>query len=269
MSINELFKTKKPIVAMLHLKALVGDPLYDEEKGMEYVVECAKKDLSSLIKGGVDAVIISNEFSLPYQRKVDFVTVASMAYVIGEIKPLITIPFGVDCISDGLATIELAAAVGANFVRGTFSGVYVGDGGFYNNDFSNTYRRKKQLNLDDLKMFYFLNPESDMNLDTRNIAEIARSLTFKVNPDAFCISAKSAGSSVDPTLIKNVKKELPNSFCFCNTGAKKETIEDILSYSDGAIVGTTFKKNGNFHNDVDGQRVKEFMEVVKNIRKGL
>ena len=36
---------------------------------------------------------------------------------------------------------ELAAAVDADFVRGTFHGVYVGDGGFYNNDFSKLQRR--------------------------------------------------------------------------------------------------------------------------------
>jgi len=44
-----------------------------------------------------------------------------MARVIGESMDEIRIPFGVDCISDGLATIELAAAVSADFVRGTFS----------------------------------------------------------------------------------------------------------------------------------------------------
>lgn len=44
-----------------------------------------------------------------------------MARVIGELMDEIRIPFSVDCISDGLATIELAAAVSADFVRGTFS----------------------------------------------------------------------------------------------------------------------------------------------------
>ena len=62
--VEELFKTKKPIIAMLHLNALPGDPLFVPEKGMTDVVEYAKKDLLALQAGGVDGVIFSNEFSL-------------------------------------------------------------------------------------------------------------------------------------------------------------------------------------------------------------
>ena len=99
------------------------------------VVEHARADLHALQDGGVDGIIFSNEFSLPYERHMSFVTPAAMARVIGELKSEICVPYGVDCISDGLAAIELAAAVDAKFIRGTFSGVYVGDGGLYNNDF--------------------------------------------------------------------------------------------------------------------------------------
>eukprot|EP00831_Metopus_contortus_P057646 TRINITY_DN49998_c0_g1_i2.p2 TRINITY_DN49998_c0_g1~~TRINITY_DN49998_c0_g1_i2.p2 ORF type:complete len:113 (-),score=43.69 TRINITY_DN49998_c0_g1_i2:175-513(-) len=69
------------------------------------------------------------------------------AEYMGELKESLKIPFGIDCISDALATIETAAAVEADFVRGTFSGVYVGDGGLYNNDFSKLLRRKAALHL--------------------------------------------------------------------------------------------------------------------------
>ena len=51
---EELFGVKKPIIAMCHLQPLPGDPHYDQEKGIEYVVECARKDLHALQDGGVD-----------------------------------------------------------------------------------------------------------------------------------------------------------------------------------------------------------------------
>ena len=183
--INEMFQVQKPIIAMLHLDALPGDPAFHCGDTMDAVVAHAKEDLAALQAGGVDGVLISNEFSLPYERHMSFVTPAAMARVIGELKRDIRVPFGVDCISDGLATIELAAAVSADFVRGTFCGCYVGDGGLYNNDFSQLLRRKAALGLDDLRMFYFLNPESDRNLDTRPLPDIAKSLVFKAAPDAF------------------------------------------------------------------------------------
>ena len=151
---EEMFGVKKPILAMLHLDALPGDPLFKYGSDMNTVVEHAREDLHALQDGGVDGIIISNEFSLPYQRQMDRVTPAAMAYVIGCLRSEIRVPFGVDAISDGMACIELAAAVKAQFVRGTFCGVYVGDGGFYNNDFSAVLRRKAALHLDDLKMLY-------------------------------------------------------------------------------------------------------------------
>ena len=202
-----------------------------------------------------------------------FVTPAAMAYVIGALKSEIRVPYGVDCISDGLATIELAAAVNAKFVRGTFSGVYVGDGGLYNNDFSQLLRRKAALHLDDLKMLYFINPESDRNLDTSPLADIAKSTIFKAHPDGLCISANAAGQDVDEALIAGVKKAAPDMAVLCNTGCRPDTIAQKLTYADAAVVGTYFKENGKLENEklenvrVDAVRVREFMAVVKALRE--
>jgi membrane complex biogenesis BtpA family protein len=192
-----------------------------------------------------------------------------MAYVIGCLRSEIRVPFGVDAISDGKACLELAAAVKAQFVRGTFCGVYVGDGGFYNNDFSDLLRRKAALHLDDLKMLYFINPESDRNLDTRPLADIARSTMAKASPDGLCISANAAGQDVDDALIASVKQANPDVVVLCNTGCRINTIERKLSTADAAVVGTTFKRNGIFEERVDVERVAAFMEVVRKFRENL
>mgnify|MGYP000559123249 CR=1 FL=1 len=71
---------------MCHLQAMPGDPGYNEEKGMDYVIEMARHDLKALQDGGVDAVMFSNEFSLPYLTQVKTVTTAAMANVIGELN---------------------------------------------------------------------------------------------------------------------------------------------------------------------------------------
>lgn len=266
---EKMFGVKKPIIAMLHLDALPGDPLYKVENDMDVVIEHARADLHALQDGGVDGIIVSNEFSLPYQREMDMVTPAAMAYVIGNLRSEIKVPYGVDAISDGAACLELAAAVKAQFVRGTFSGVYVGDGGLYNNDFSKLLRRKAALHLDDLKMFYFINPESDRNLDTRNLADIAKSTMAKAAPDGLCISANAAGQDVDDELIASVKAANPEVVVLCNTGCRVNTIERKLTTADAAVVGTTFKKDGIFEERVDVNRVREFMEVVYKFRETL
>ncbi|MEG2930364.1 MAG: BtpA/SgcQ family protein [Ruthenibacterium sp.] len=272
---QKMFGVEKPIITMLHLDPLPGDPRFHYGDKMERVVEHARADLKALQDGGVDGVMFSNEFSLPYERHMSFITPACMARIIGELKSELRVPFGVDCISDGQATIELAAAVGANFVRGTFSGVYVGDGGFYNNDFSQLQRRKAALQLDDLKMLYFINPESDRSMDTRPLVDIAKSTIFKAHPDGLCISANAAGQDVDDELIASVKAGTPDVVVLCNTGCRPDTIVRKLTTADAAVVGTYFKENGQLENDklenvrVDINRVKEFMEAVRAFRKTL
>ena len=269
---TKLFGVKKPIIAMLHLDPLPGDPRWRYGDTMESVVQHALADLKALQDGGVDGILISNEFSLPYQRHMNFVTPAAMAYVVGRLKDEIRVPFGVDCISDGEATIELAAAVGADFVRGTFCGVYVGDGGLYNNDFSALLRRKAALHLDNLKMLYFINPESDRNLDTRPLADIAKSIIFKAHPDGLCISANAAGQDVDDALITSVKEANPEVVVLCNTGCRPDIIVRKLRCGDAAVVGTYFKEGGKLEDSrlrnlrVDESRVKEFMAVVHSFR---
>ena len=77
--INDLFGVTKPIIAMCHFKALPGDPGYDHSAGLDAGIESARADLRSLQQGGVDAVMFSNEASLPYLTKVEPITLACMA----------------------------------------------------------------------------------------------------------------------------------------------------------------------------------------------
>ena len=60
---TELFKTSKPIIGLLHLDPLPGDPFF--EGSMEQVVENAKKNLEAMKKGGIVAIFITNEYSGP------------------------------------------------------------------------------------------------------------------------------------------------------------------------------------------------------------
>ena len=71
---QDVMSIKKPIIALLHLGALPGDPRWPDNGSMKQVVRQAAQDLENLQKGGVDAILFSNEFSLPYQYTADHVT---------------------------------------------------------------------------------------------------------------------------------------------------------------------------------------------------
>jgi len=265
--LKEIIGTEKAIIAMCHLAALPGDPGYDREKGMEYVVDRARKDLIALQNGGVDAVMFSNEFSLPYLTDVRTETVAAMGRVIGELMHDIKIPYGVNVLWDANKSLDLAAATGAKFIREIFTGVYASDFGVWNTNCGATVRHQHALGAENVKLLFNIVPEASVYMGHRTPAEIAKSTVFNCHPDALCVSGQIAGAATDTSVLAEVKKAVPDTVIFANTGCRKETIADQLSIADGAVVATTFKYDGIFENMVDERRVADFMKVVHGVRK--
>ncbi len=267
--IIDILKTNKPIIAMCHLQALPGDPGYDKVGGMKNVMEKARHDLHALQNGGVDAVMFSNEFSMPYMTTVRPETTASMARVIGELMSEISVPFGVNVLWDPKASIDLAAATGARFVREIFTGVYSSDFGLWNTNCGDVVRHRSHIGAEDVKLLFNIVPEAAKYIGDRSIADIARSTIFNCKPDALCVSGLTAGTETNSQSLEIVSNVAGDTPVFANTGMRLDNIEKQLSIASGAVVGTTFKIDGKFENLVDENRVKSFMTKVKEFRRNL
>ena len=267
--LQDMFHVEKPIIALLHLRAMPGDPLFKEGTTMADVINQAKDELLTLQTGGVDGILFANEFSLPYEKNVSYATIASMARIIGELKHELQIPFGVNVVSNPAASIELAAATDASFVRGTFTGAYIGEGGIIDTDVAATLRRKKALGLNHLKLLFKVNPESDTYMAECPIKHITKSVIFHCFPDALCVSGASAGGVTDSNMIREIRESAGQTPLLCNTGCTAENIAEKLALCDGACVGTWLKKDGCFENAADLNRVKHFMKQVTEYRAAL
>ncbi len=264
---QEIFKVEKPIIAMLHLLPLPGDPSYDETGGIEKVMNRAVHDLEALQNGGVDGILISNEFSLPYQRSVDTQVVAGMARIIGQMMDKIKVPYGVDVLWDPYKVFDLAVAVNAKFVREVFTGAYASDLGLWEFNYGEIVRHRSRIGAMNIKALFNIVPEAAVYLADREIVNIAKSTVFNCQPDALCVSGLTAGASTDSQTLRQVKDAVKSTVVFANTGVRLENVEEQLSIADGAVIGTTFKRDGEFFNEVDEKRVKEFMDKVKELRK--
>ena len=64
---RRVFGAGKPVIAMVHVQALPGAPLYDAAAGIDGIVAGAAKDLKALQAAGVDAVMFGNENDRPYE----------------------------------------------------------------------------------------------------------------------------------------------------------------------------------------------------------
>ncbi|MFA7568032.1 MAG: BtpA/SgcQ family protein, partial [Alkalispirochaeta sp.] len=191
--LQEELGTVKPVIAMCHMPALPGDPDYDRVKGVQGVVDFVKRELESLQKGGVDAIMLSNESSLPYLTKVDMITTATMARIIGELKAEIDVPFGVDVLWDGTASIDLAVATGARFVREIFTGVYGSDFGLWNTNCGQVMRHRAAVGGESVRMLFNIVPEAAAYVGNRTLKDIAKSTVFDARPDGLCVSGLTAG----------------------------------------------------------------------------
>ena len=254
---------QKPVVAMVHLPALPGTPLYGGS--MDTVLESARADLSALQAAGVDAVMFGNENDRPYELKVDAASTAAMAAVIGALRSEITVPFGVNVLWDPMATMALAAATQAAFVREIMTGTYASDMGVWSPDAGAAYRYARRL---DAKPAVLMNVAAEFasSLDTRSLADRARSAVFSSIPDAVLVSGPITGEAARMDDLEAVRAALPDFPVLANTGVKHETVADVLRIADGCIVGSSLKVDGDTWNAVDPERAKDFMDRVRATR---
>lgn len=264
--LDDMFGVKKPIISMLHLSALPGDPGFDQKAGMAAVIARAARELEALQSGGVDGIMFSNEFSLPYLTKTEPITSMAMARIIGELARDIQVPFGVNVLWDGVASIDLAASTGARFVREIFTGVYASDFGLWDTNVGQAARHRARIGAGDVKLLFNIVPESATYLALRNIEDVTKTTVFATLPDALCVSGLTAGSSTDSQVLTKVKSAAGNVPVIVNTGMRAENAAEQLSIADGAVVGTFFKKDGVFENEADSTRVQEMMSAVKALR---
>jgi uncharacterized protein len=263
---RRVFGSAKPVIAMVHLGALPGAPLHDEARGVEGLIEAARADLLALQAAGVDAVMFGNENDRPYELKVDTASTATMAYVIGRLRGEITVPFGVNVLWDPMATVALAAATGAAFVREIFTGTYASDMGVWAPDAGEAMRYRNRLGRRDLAMLYNVSAEFADSLDRRPLPDRARSAVFSSIPDAVLVSGQITGEAARMEDLESVKRVLPATPVLANTGVKHDTVAEVLRIADGCVVGSALKVDGHTWNAVDPDRAKDFMDRVRAAR---
>lgn len=265
-SLKDLFGVDKPVIGMVHLLPLPGTPLYDESKGISGIIEAVYQDVLALQQGGVDAVLFGNEGDRPYRICAGPETVAVITRVITEMRSKLSVPFGVDVLWDPKASIAVAKATGACFVREVFTNVYAGDLGLWITNCAEVLRYRRLIDAENVKLFFNINAEFVAPLAPRPLFTVVKSVIFSSLPDAICISGPMTGQEANLSDLREAKESAGDIPVVANTGVKLDNVEAILEIADGCIVGTAFKCEGITWNPVDVRRVQSFMDKVISIR---
>jgi membrane complex biogenesis BtpA family protein len=263
--LRRVFGVDKPIIAMLHLPAMPGRPRHDRAAGMEYLVETVGRDLEALQLAGVDGFLFCNEADLPYQIGVGPEVAAGMAAVIGQVRSRLSRPFGVDLVWDPFASLAVARATGAAFVREVFTGVFESDLGVMQPDYGAIAAYREHIGAGSVALFTNITPEFASGVGNRSIAARASSAAY-LGIDAILISGQITGTSTNRAELVEAKAAVPDLPVLANTGVREDTVDEILAIADGLFVGTSLKRDGVTWNAVDPERARRFMAAAHRAR---
>lgn len=255
----------KPLIAMAHVPALPGTPLYDSAEGLAGAIAQVRADVAVLVDAGFDAVMFCNENDRPYELQAGPESSAFMTRVAVECQPE-GIPFGVDFLWDPKIALATAVASGASFLREVTTGVWESDMGLWNTDAARTLRERRRLDADGLAVFMNITPEFASPIGRRSPADVARSTSVSSLPDAILVSGPMAGAGPDLSLMSEIRDAVPADIpVLLNTGARAETVAEFLTVADGCIVGSTLKVDGYTWNPVDPERAQRFVVAARSV----
>ena len=240
-SFQDVFKTVKPIIGVLHLKGGTAAE----------VQERAKREIAAYLEGGVDAVLAEDYFGT--YRDLEWVLEYLLTHRPG-------VPVGVNCLNFDSLNYRLARQYGCDFLQ-----------------LDSVVGHVKPRDEASLDAFFDLeNPQTDALvlggvrfkyqpvLSERSLAEDIE--TAKKRCGAICVTGDGTGQQTPLEKLQEFRAlagDFPLVIC---SGLTDENCLEQLQIADAAVVGSFFKDTGKDTGDVDLAKVRALMAKVKALR---
>ena len=263
--LKSLFGVEKPLIAMCHLAALPGRPRHDVAAGMAGIVEALRRDVGALQPAGVDGLLFCNENDIPYQLSVGAEVASAMTAAIVAVKPELGVPFGVDILWDARASLAVARAVGAAFVREVFTGVFESDMGLFEPRLGDLAGYRHLIGADAVALFANITPEFSRSISDRPVADRARGAAY-MGLDALLISGVQAGCQRRARRPAGGKAGSPRAARdrqHRRLPRKRQADPRDRRRGDRRHEP---QASGSTWNPVDGERARRMVELVRSVR---
>lgn len=269
---KNVFKTEKPVIGMIHFMPLLG---YKEYLGIDKILKKALRDLEALERGGVDGVMVENNYDVPHKITVEPETLVCMSYLTREITQNTRLPVGVAVLwNDYKAALSIAKVCGGRFIRvPVFVDNVRTDYGdiFGNPEDVISYRRK--IGADSVLIFTDIHVKHAQLLSKNTLEKSAREATRKKS-DAIIVTGKWTGDVPIPENLRRVREAIGKFPILVGSGASNKNMRKLMRFADGIIVGTSLKtgrrekKNVNikrYTENIDEEKVRRFVKEFKKI----
>lgn len=265
---TQVFAANKPVIGMVHVMALPGTPGYGGS--MDAVIAKAIEDASLYCKAGVNAIAIENMHDVPYLRgSVGPEITAAMSAVAAEAKRASHRPCGIQVLAGAnKEALAAALAAGCDFIRAEgFVFAHVADEGMIESCAGEFMRYRKQIGAEHILVFTDIKKKHSSHAVTADIsiAETARAAQFFRSNGVIVTGTETGVPAVieEVTAVRTAVK-IP---VLIGSGVTIDNVDQYLPYADALIVGSYFKKDGYWANDVDYDRTAAFMQKANVLRQ--
>ncbi|HIR84955.1 MAG TPA: BtpA/SgcQ family protein [Candidatus Galloscillospira excrementavium] len=260
-TVQKIFGDKKPIIGMVHLKPLPGSPGYGGD--LEAVYRAALADLEALKQGGVDAAIVENFGDIPYGTTNELITYTAFTHLATRLREQCAFPLGLNVqFNDYQAEWAIAYACAFDFIRvECFAENRMGPNGFCPPcgpelmRLKGRYPREIALLADVHVKHTFPLVEQPLDFTVESILE--------GGADALICTGITTGKSPSVDDVREMKRLAGDVPVIVGSGVNDKTVREYLAVSDGAIIGSSFKRDGKVLNPVDPARVERLMAQLR------
>jgi len=256
-----LFGARKPVIGMIHLPALPGAPNYGGEPVRD-IVAFATADARVLEEGGFDGVLLQNTNDRPPSVIAKPPAVAAFTVVAAAVRALLRIPVGINVLkSDAVATLGIASAVDAQFVRlKGYVGAEVGAEGLVQGCAPDAIRARKHLFAEDRIEIWAdaLQPTSRL-WPTLEAAELARWCVEFGLADRVVVTGNNLEESIEVIARARRGSEVR---LILGGGTEPATAARALEHADGVIVGR-YLRGASLVNPIDPKRAEALITAIR------
>jgi len=250
------FQMEKPIIGMLHLNGFTPDRVH----------EWAKREIEQMYSNSVDAVLAEDYFGMP-----DDVEWA-LDYLHSQYPDCV---YGVNLLSNPDKGFQLAKQYGAAFLQiDSVCGHLQPGRHLKGHDKPNLYQKTcdgdfaEHLNVLRTQYPVFLLGGVRFKYQpVRSRRSVEQDLRLgKERCDAVVVTGVGTGISTEQEKIRLFRETLGDFPLIVGAGMTEENCREQLAIADGAIIGTWFKRDGITEAPVDPERVRRFMQIVREVR---
>jgi membrane complex biogenesis BtpA family protein len=258
----QLFKTRTPIIGVVHLLPLPTSPRWGGS--LKAVSDRAEQEATALASGGVDGLIVENFFDAPFTKnQVDPAVVSAMTVVVQRIQNLVTLPVGLNVLrNDGKSAMAIASCVRAQFIRvNILTGVMATDQGLIEGEAHQLLRYRRELGSD-VKILADVLVKHARPLSSPNLTVAVKDTIERGLADGVILSGWATGSPPNLEDLELACGAAAGTPVFIGSGANWENIGTLMQAANGVIVSSSLKRHDQISQPIDPIRVSQFVEAA-------